>query len=346
MKTTSTSRFVMRTAVMLLGGVLAAGLAGAAGGAPAGGERASAKKAPATTKKAATPRKAAKASQVRGRQAPRAVQPSRFEGEYRARAMKVGAIGDNLGLKSNVALVIDQTTGELVFSKNVDDVHPIASITKLMTALVILDAQLPLAERVDITAEDIDTERGSRSRLKIGAEFSRDDLLHLALMSSENRAAHALGRSYPGGMAAFVEAMNAKAFALGMGRTRFVDPTGLSSANVSTAADLVKLVHETHRQPLIRQYSTSPNHQVTIAGRPARFNNTNRLVSSETWDIGLSKTGFINEAGRCLVMQAKIQGRPLVIVLLDSWGKLSRIGDANRIKKWLTSSVQSGALPG
>ena len=165
-------------------------------------------------------------------------------------------------------------------------------------------------------------------------------------MSSENRAAHALGRSYPGGMAAFVEAMNAKALALGMVRTRFVDPTGLSSANVSTASDLVKLVHETHRQPLIRQYSTSPNHQVTIAGRPAKFNNTNRLVSSETWDIGLSKTGFINEAGRCLVMQAKIQGRPLVIVLLDSWGKLSRIGDANRIKKWLTSSVESGASPG
>ncbi len=345
MKHTSTSRIVLRSAAWLLGGMLAAGLAGVAGATPTGGERAAAKKT-SVSKKAATSRKAAKPSQLRGRQAPRAVQPSRFEGEYRARAIKVGAIGDNLGLKSNVALVIDQTTGELVFSKNVDDVHPIASITKLMTALVILDAQLPLAERVDITAEDIDTERGSRSRLKIGAEFSRDDLLHLALMSSENRAAHALGRSYPGGMPAFVDAMNAKALALGMGRTRFVDPTGLSSANVSTASDLVKLVHETHRQPLIRQYSTSPNHQVTIAGRPARFNNTNRLVSSETWDIGLSKTGFINEAGRGLVMQAKIQGRPLVIVLLDSWGKLSRIGDANRIKKWLTSSVGSGPLSG
>ena len=345
MKHTSPSRIVLRTFALLLGGVLAAALASTAGAAPTGGERASAKKTSAT-KKAATSRKAAKPAQVRGRQAPRAVQPSRFEGEYRARAMKVGAIGDNLGLKSNVALVIDQTTGELVFSKNVDDVHPIASITKLMTALVILDAQLPLTERVDITAEDVDTERGSRSRLKIGAEFSRDDLLHLALMSSENRAAHALGRSYPGGMAAFVEAMNAKAFALGMGRTRFVDPTGLSSANVSTASDLVKLVHETHRQPLIRQYSTSTNHQVTIAGRLASFNNTNRLVSSETWDIGLSKTGFINEAGRCLVMQAKIQGRPLVIVLLDSWGKLSRIGDANRIKKWLTSSGENAASAG
>ena len=212
-----------------------------------------------------------------------------------------------------------------------------------MTSLVILDAQVALTQRVEITGEDIDTERGSRSRLKVGTELSRNDMLHLALMASENRAAHALGRTFPGGLSAFVEAMNAKARELGMMSTRFVDPTGLSSANVSTAADLAKLVRETHRHSLIRQYSTNTSHQVNVAGREIKFNNTNRLVASEKWEIGLSKTGFINEAGRCLVMQAKIQGRPMVIVLLDSWGKLSRIGDANRIKKWLTSSASANA---
>ena len=259
------------------------------------------------------------------------------------RLLKVSATGVGLGLKSNVALVIDQGTGETIFSKNVNDVHPVASITKLMTALVILDTQVALTKRVEITDEDVDVERGSRSRLRVGAELSRNDMLHLALMASENRAAHALGRTFPEGLAAFVEAMNAKARELGMMSTRFVDPTGLSSANVSTAADLVKLVRETHRHNLIRQYSTNAFHHVNVAGRELRFNNTNRLVASENWDIGLSKTGFINEAGRCLVMQAKIQGRPMVIVLLDSWGKLSRIGDANRIKKWLTSALPAGA---
>ncbi len=262
---------------------------------------------------------------------------------YQVRALKVSAAGAGLGLKSNVALVVDQVTGETIFSKNIDDVHPVASITKLMTSLVILDAQVALTQRVEITGEDIDTERGSRSRLKVGTELSRNDMLHLALMASENRAAHALGRTFPGGLSAFVEAMNAKARELGMMSTRFVDPTGLSSANVSTAADLAKLVRETHRHSLIRQYSTNTSHQVNVAGREIKFNNTNRLVASEKWEIGLSKTGFINEAGRCLVMQAKIQGRPMVIVLLDSWGKLSRIGDANRIKKWLTSSASANA---
>ena len=258
------------------------------------------------------------------------------------RAHPVSSTGNGLGLKSSVALVIDQASGEVILSKNVDEVHPVASITKLMTALVILDAQVALGYRVDITDEDVDTERGSRSRLKVGAELSRNDLLHLALMASENRAAHALGRSFPGGMPAFVDAMNAKARELGMMRSRFVDPTGLSSANVSTAADLVRLVRESHRHSLIREYSTATSHEVSVGGRTLKFNNTNRLVASEKWDIGLSKTGFINEAGRCLVMQAKIQGRPMVIVLLDSWGKLSRIGDANRIKKWLTSAAPTG----
>ena len=264
-------------------------------------------------------------------------QSSLHEAAYRARALKVA--NSPLGLKSNVALVIDQTTGETVISKNIEDVHPVASITKLMTALVILDAQAVLGQRVEISNEDIDIERGSRSRLKVGTELTRNDLLHLALMASENRAAHALGRTFPGGMAVFVEAMNAKARELGMLSSRFVDPTGLSSANVSTASDLVKLVRETHGHALIRRYSTAESHRVNVGGREVAFRNTNRLVASETWDIGLSKTGFINEAGRCLVMQAKIQGRPVVIVLLDSWGKLSRIGDANRIRKWLTSNV-------
>ena len=269
--------------------------------------------------------------------------PSAMAAEKKVPAVhaKNGA-GQGPGLKSHVALVIDQATGEALISKNVDEVHAVASITKLMTALVILDARVPLSELVEIGPEDIDTERGTRSRLKPGAQLSRNDLLHLALMASENRAAHALGRSYPGGLAAFVDAMNAKARDLGMMRTRFVDPTGLSSANVATAADLARLVRESHRHALIRQYSTDTSHEVNVGSRVLRFNNTNRLVASENWEIGLSKTGSINEAGKCLVMQAKIQGRPTVIVLLDSWGKLTRIGDANRIKKWLSSSAAQG----
>ena len=251
-------------------------------------------------------------------------------------------VAHGLALKSHVALVVDEVTGELLIAKNVDEVHAVASITKLMTALVILEARVPLSELVEIGSEDVDTARGTRSRLKLGAQLSRNDLLHLALMASENRAAHALGRSYPGGLAAFVESMNAKARELGMMRTRFVDPTGLSSANVATAADLARLVRESHRHALIRQYSTNASHEVTVGSRVLRFNNTNRLVASANWDIGVSKTGYINEAGKCLVMQAILQGRPMVIVLLDSWGKLTRIGDANRIKKWLASSAAQG----
>jgi len=248
-----------------------------------------------------------------------------------------------LDLRSNVALVVDNGTGEAVVAKNVRDVQPIASITKLMTALVVLDARPALDQPIAIAEEDIDSERGSRSRLKVGSELSRGDLLHLALMASENRAAHALGRSHPGGLTAFVAAMNEKARALGMERTRFVDPTGLSSANVSTAEDLVKLVAAAHAVPLIRRYSTDTEHGVAVAGREIRFHNTNRLVSQAGWEVLLSKTGFINEAGRCLVMQARVDGRALTFVLLDSWGKFSRIGDANRIRKWLTGSAAARA---
>jgi len=249
------------------------------------------------------------------------------------------AESSDLELRSNVALVVDQTSGETVLAKNVDEQHPIASITKLMTAQVLLDAQLPMEQRVIITEEDKDTERNSRSRLRVGAELSRRDLLQLALMASENRAAHALARSYPGGVTAFVAAMNQKARELGMANTRFVEPTGLSSNNVSTAFDLVKLVRAGERYALIRQFTTTSSHDVEVLGRNVRFNNTNRLVGSEKWDISLSKTGFIREAGRCLVMQAKIGGRALTIVLLDSFGSLTRLGDANRIRKWLASSA-------
>ena len=257
---------------------------------------------------------------------------------------RVAARGSGLDLKSNVVLVQDNATGQAVVSKNVNDVQPIASITKLMTALVVVDGQQPMSKRIAITEEDVDTEKGSRSRLKVGTELTRNDLLHLALMASENRAAHALGRSHPGGLGAFVQAMNDKARELGMERTRFVDPTGLSSANVSTAADLVRLVRATNAIHVIRQYSTDPAYEVNVLGREVRFHNTNRLVASSGWDIGLSKTGFISEAGRCLVMHAVVDGRSLTFVLLDSWGKLSRIGDANRIRKWLTTAAASRPL--
>jgi len=261
----------------------------------------------------------------------------------RAAIRKVAADNGELNLRSNVALVVDQSNGQAVVAKNIDEVHPIASITKLMTAQVILDAQLPMAEQVLITEDDKDTERNSRSRLRVGAELSRADLLQLALLASENRAAHALGRTYPGGMPAFVAAMNQKARALGMTNSRFVDPTGLSSNNVSTASDLVKMVQSADRYALIREYSTTSTHDVEVLGRQVRFANTNRLVGSDNWDISLSKTGFINEAGRCLVMQAKIQGRPLTIVLLDSFGKFTRTADANRIRKWLNSPNAAAA---
>ena len=246
-----------------------------------------------------------------------------------------------LKLQSSAALVLDQQSGEVLYGKNVQAVVPIASITKLMTAIVVLDANLDPEERILITQDDIDWLRGSHSRLRVGAGLSRDDLLRLALMASENRAASALGRSYPGGAESFVRAMNLKAQLLGMNGSHFADATGLSSTNVSTAEDLATLVRAAHRYPKIREYSTATAYQVSLGGKyPVAFRNTNRLVSGGAWDIGLSKTGFINEAGRCLVMQATLAGRAVIIVLLDSWGKYTRIGDANRIKKWL--EVASG----
>jgi serine-type D-Ala-D-Ala endopeptidase (penicillin-binding protein 7) len=253
-----------------------------------------------------------------------------------APAPKHAAASEALNLKSSVAFVVDQERGRALYEKNTDAVVPIASITKLMTAMVVLDSRLPLGEPVTITAGDIDEIKGTRSRLMVGARLTRDDLLRLALMSSENRAAAALTRAYPGGTRAFVAAMNRKAGGLGMQDTRFVDGTGLSSDNVSTARDLAKMVIAAHRYPLIREYTTEAAHTVSLAdGRVLRYNNSNRLVQNPGWSIGLSKTGYISEAGRCLVMQTVIAATPVIIVLLDSWGRLTRIGDANRIRNWL-----------
>ncbi len=243
---------------------------------------------------------------------------------------------DQLDLKSSVALVIDQDTNEILLSKNSQAVLPIASITKLMTALVVAESRLAMDEPLTVTDEDVDMEKRSRSRLRVGTQLTRLELLHLALMSSENRAAHALGRSYPGGLPAFVTAMNRKAHELGMNDTRYVEPTGLSSDNQSSAKDLATLVKAAHQHQVIRELSTSPEYQVEIGNRPMQFHTTNRLLLNSGWDIGLQKTGFINEAGRCLVMQAKLAGRKLIFVFLDSTGKYSRLADAERVRKWLT----------
>jgi D-alanyl-D-alanine endopeptidase (penicillin-binding protein 7) len=242
-------------------------------------------------------------------------------------------------LRSSAVMVQDADTGEIVINKNSEVVVPIASITKLMTAMVILDRGLDLEQRVVLSREDVDAIKGTRSRLQTGSVLTRNELLLLALMASENRAAAALGRTYPGGMPAFVQAMNAKAAALGMTDSRFVESTGLSPANVSSPRDLVKLVRAAHSYPLIREYSTHDKATVRAFGRPLNFRNTNGLVRNSHWDIELSKTGYISEAGRCLVMHVRLASKDLIVVLLDSWGKQSRIGDAQRIRKWLESST-------
>lgn len=245
---------------------------------------------------------------------------------------------DPLALSSSVALVLDQDTNEVLFSKNPQAVLPIASLTKLMTALVVVEAQQPLDEVLTITEEDIDTEKFSGSRLAVGTRLTRENMLHLALMSSENRAANALGRHYPGGLPAFVAAMNRKAQELGMWATRYVEPTGLSSRNQSSAHDLAVLVKAAYRHTLIRELSTSHEYQVAVGSRHLQYHNTNGLVRSPSWDIGLQKTGYIAEAGRCLVMQARLAGRKLIMVFLDSSGKYSRQADAERVRRWLESA--------
>ena len=244
-------------------------------------------------------------------------------------------VEDPLELKSSVALVLDQDTHEVLLSKNDHAVLPIASLTKLMTGLIVSDARLPLDEMISITEDDIDYEKGSRSRLPVGTTLTRGELMHLALMSSENRAAHALGRTFPGGMQRFVGLMNARAMMLGMKDTRYVEPTGLSSENRSSAYDLATLVNTAAQDPLLRQLSTSQGYEVAVGNRVLQYNNTNRLVHNPDWQIGLQKTGYISEAGQCLVMQARVAGRKLIMVFLDSSGKYSRLADAERVRRWV-----------
>jgi serine-type D-Ala-D-Ala endopeptidase (penicillin-binding protein 7) len=275
------------------------------------------------------------------------------------RAMREVSAGtlldDEIAIQSSAALVVDQKSGEALYAKNVDIPTAIASITKLMTAMVVLDAGLDMAQEIVVNAEDVDRLKGTGSRLALGTRLTREELLHLALIASENRAASALSRSYPGGRPAFIAAMNRKASELGMKDSHFVDGTGLNSGNRATANDLVKMVDAASRYPFIRESSGTGSYDVSVPGthvvkikengkmrkveRPVQrhiaFNNTNSLTRNEEWDIGVSKTGFINEAGHCLVMQTNIADQRVIIVLLDSVGKWGRIGDAQRIRKWL-----------
>jgi len=241
------------------------------------------------------------------------------------------------GVRSANALVLDGKTGEVIFEQDPAHVGPIASITKLMTALVVLEAQQPLDEVIKVTNEDVWKGKGAFSHIPVGAKLSRADLMRLALMASENRAARVLGRNYPGGLPAFVRAMNAKAKELGMTRTRFDDPSGLSNLNVSNARDLAKLVSAASRDPLIREYSTLPSYEVTLGKNLFRFRNTNLLVGKPDWEILVQKTGYTNDAGQCLVMETKIDQRPVVMVFMNSFGTLTRTADARRIRKWMAA---------
>jgi len=269
--------------------------------------------------------------------APRSVEPARLS---IGQAIGLRLVDDPLDLRSSVAMVIDQQTGEAIFQKNADAVLPIASITKVMTAMVVLDAGLSGTEVLEVTEADRDTERRSSSRLPIGSRLTRVELLNLALMSSENRAASALSRNYPGGQGAFVRAMNAKAAAIGMSDSHFSDPTGLSSDNVANARDLARMVRAASAYPLIRQYSTSSEATVDLGTRQVTFRSTNRLIDDPAWEIGMQKTGYISEAGKCLVMQARIESRTMIIVLLDASGAQSRFADAQRLRRWMTDRLR------
>ncbi len=245
-------------------------------------------------------------------------------------------------LKSTGVLVVDESDSSVLFSKRADVASPIASITKLMTSLVVLDAKQPMDEQITISQADVDVGRGAVSRLSVGTTLTRADLMHLALMSSENRAAHALGNNYPGGLPAFVTAMNAKALSLGMTSAHFVEPTGLSSQNVASPEDLSKLVIAASQNPKIRAYSTDRSYSVRVRRHVVNYRNTDRLVANPAWNILVQKTGYITEAGRCLVMEAVIDGRSVVIVLLDSFGKYTRLADAARIKRWMEMALHRG----
>ncbi|HET8731673.1 MAG TPA: D-alanyl-D-alanine endopeptidase [Moraxellaceae bacterium] len=250
------------------------------------------------------------------------------------------AAQSSLYLQSRAAVVMNAETGEVLYSKNSDRTMPIASITKLMTAMVVLDAHLPMDAPVTITEDDVDHLRNTSSRLTVGTTLPRHEMMLLALMSSENRAAAALARTYPGGTPAAVAAMNRKAQELGMTHAHFLDSTGLHSENSASPADLVRMVKAARNYPEIHEYTTTAEHMVQSGnGRTLQYRNTNALVKSDRWNIEVSKTGFINEAGKCLVMQARIQSRPVVIVLMDSAGRYTRIGDANRVKQWLETAL-------
>jgi len=342
-----------------LAGLLQSGVAAASGKrAASSAETASAKKAvaartarknaSANTTRSARPRGVVRARGASsGAKRAKAVADSRAKAAAQARAQAAAPrpsighafglhdVDDPLSLESAVALVLDQRSGEVLFEKNSRAVLPIASISKLLTAIVVLDAKLPLDETLEISEADVDTERFTRSRLRTGTRLSRDELLHLALMSSENRAAHALGRNYPGGMPAFVAQMNRKAHELGMTSSGFVEPTGLSSSNVSSARDLALLVQAASRYPLIREYSTASALSVDTGRRTESYRNTNRLVTRSDWEIGVQKTGFISEAGNCVVMQTRIGSRPVVMVLLDAEQRTARVSDSVRIREWV-----------
>jgi D-alanyl-D-alanine endopeptidase (penicillin-binding protein 7) len=317
----------------MLGGVLAAvALTLSTGVGAAGNQRETSSKASsakAKPKAVASKRKSRHARSARRTASP--VVARRSFGELSGLRLT----DDPLDLQSSVALVMDQDTLEVLVDKNAQAVLPIASLTKLMTSVVVVEAEQPLDEVLTITQDDVDTEKRSGSRLAVGSKLSRGEMLHLALMSSENRAAHALGRHYPGGLEAFVEAMNAKAQLLGMSGSRFVEPTGLSSHNQSSATDLARLVNAAYQHPLIRELSISQEHAVAVGRRTLQYRNTNGLVRNPDWEIGLQKTGYISEAGRCLVMQAELAGRKLIMVFLDSAGKYSRMGDAERVRRWV-----------
>jgi D-alanyl-D-alanine endopeptidase (penicillin-binding protein 7) len=259
-------------------------------------------------------------------------------GALAATAKPLAAPGVFPKLKSSSVLVLDQSDSSVLYSRRADVAAPIASITKLMTSLVVLDARQPLDQPITITDEETGLPRGRVSRLAVGTVLTRGDLMHLALMASENRAAQALGVNYPGGVPALVKAMNAKAAALGMVTAHFVDPTGLSSDDVASPEDLSKLVLAASRNPHIREYSTDPSYTVRVRRHLVEFHNTDNLVKNPSWNIIVQKTGFINEAGKCLVMEAVIQGRNVVIVLLDSAGRLTRVADAKRVKSWMEAA--------
>ena len=305
-------------------------------------EQASAKKRQASAKKRQASAKKRQASAKKKQASAKVARNPRDPNDRMSAGSKLGlqSAMTEASLKSSAVLVIDQISGEVLFEKNPDSVLPIASITKLMTALVVAEADLPMTEMLAITKEDADLEKGVGSRLRVGTRLNRGELMHLALMSSENRAAHALGRTYPGGMEAFVDAMNIKAQQLGMASSRFTEPTGLNAGNISTPRDLVRLVEESFLVPLIREYSTSQNLLVRVGKRSQQFRNSNALVRTDSWDLGLSKTGFISEAGRCLVMQAEVEKRPVILVMLDAPGTQHRLRDAEMIRRWLMQQAE------